>query len=1827
MYTYRKPFYRPATTKESIEYRAKRELFHATRMNTAVGFIGSGVTAGYGRLSYNELVRLLLERTFSLLRDWRDQKEDSDRTHAPHDRDVERLSNSLARQLGQFTGPDSVETVDPKNLRADFIQNVETSTALLEVLNELTEALGKPDALAKEVARLFRSRPLDQFDARLRLMGGVTATGGASLHDQWIRAILGRTVKDDENNDPLNSKNFSKVRGIIADIQSNIPLEPKKTAKETIPAALEAALWNYKLNWDTDTCKQHYDALREDFESINKTYPGFLYVPKTEDDDTDPGATPTMQQVVIGTWTLLTMETRTPQTAAQLKRKFRAIFFSLVHLHDLDDIALGEWPDPIDGAVRGLGLQRLLTVNYDLELERYFRRRFGVFFGPRQRDDGAESVDGDIDAGRGLPQHDEEDREVHFSGMGVRLVRAEMQKTSTSELLDFAIPHDEDMHLYYLHGRAEHPSEMSRERLIVSESDYQRHYLANNQVRRGFDESLRAMFAANTVVFLGLGMQEPDLLRPLRQFVSDDQKWRRSSGGPIVIMNGESEVNDEKRAVKLNVEFGAKALFYKTEIDVKYESGASKKLGVKPLFDLCHEITALISALDEKLEPVGSDGVDAQIDKRKGAVEKFRSAAKQHKEAIDSARQFARTFPELTSLPKLDLLALCPAADKILDATRCSQLLLCYAYLDRVANYIISASLTRFLNSIKPEREVWLKEWRRLPDQRISRFIDWRENKDKGRVKSDGIERCLWIRQRIKHSDGEDETSAWDCRHFRELTLRMQHELHLNTWRNKDNIRYLEFGTAEQEDLGRRILRVSGRRGAGKGALVHALQQGYHYLLDERDGTKPRERYAGAFFADARYSTEFNSVLTSLVRFVAGRTVQARRPLKRATDADVLAEASKAEVEVFGDGTRSRFDKLGFCFDELREKLIEFKEVSDRRRSAENLKHADRLFICLTGIERLFAAAGQAYQAVHGQFFRHLCGPEFRDFPIDLVFVVGGDRPQEISDLKSWVRSTTLAHDGQAAEDAVQLIGFGEAPQPLFPQDDGGAPNNGADAGGTFKQAPATWWHMRSHLPIHRKWIFKNLDHTSRDRTKRTFLELIHLPRKRDDIQLPRKQDDNNYTEVHTLYALLKGNTVIHMWLMHLFQELWTAEVGGARELLAQPQIAPERLVFSLETAATEGEAEVIEQIMNAYREIDEPRRLGKPKSVQPSVLEVHDEIMRHLAFFSVPVERNVLASCPRIIELARRVPAVKKEPWCEKTQGDTERSTSEWLQSFLDTLYRRRMIIRLYPSRPRDEKVSADKMSDTATEPHIRYYLHSRMREHISRQMKFDLFEFGEHSYFNLSLFAAQPKDLPSPRSYDYKFVGDILHRLIRTSREDVKPFFNSKLEQDEPNEAKRKSSWDRRLNKRHQRLMQMDTPFSPGRRIRAAQSLLAGSFSIGVITRFDNPRGLVENIWESDKPFDNYDGWLRSLTNEANAIDETEEAFCEAVQNGMAKARKIKNNGKTEKLRYNCDLIDWHQVPKTTRPFYPNEIAWLYNEQGLCKLVQGRVNEALKLFSQCEDLLRTLRWQFNDPQGVSYSSLRILRLNNALALIENGRSVDAVRTLENMANRTPPTDREDVTLTPAIARGYLGLVYHLQGRLDSADRCYRKAIQTAIKKDVPRATAIFLRHRSDLYRGVGELEKAEELVNRAIYEANSTRQMDIFHLGRISLARIRYSKDRSDVGSALVLLDAAATYAERLGIPKIQVEVDSFRSQILLEKGDLDAAGDCLVKAIATASRFGMNLRKIGAVNNYIRLAAERDDTKLVRRLRRKLTDLTEKFNHQLHSNQVRRLTRIDP
>ena len=95
MWTHERPYRRLLPTKDRIEHHAKAELYRSMNKKRLIAFTGSGVTLPYGRLTWDELSRLLIiEVDYLFWRAWW-PKDSDDRAPDFKQNDARELHQSL----------------------------------------------------------------------------------------------------------------------------------------------------------------------------------------------------------------------------------------------------------------------------------------------------------------------------------------------------------------------------------------------------------------------------------------------------------------------------------------------------------------------------------------------------------------------------------------------------------------------------------------------------------------------------------------------------------------------------------------------------------------------------------------------------------------------------------------------------------------------------------------------------------------------------------------------------------------------------------------------------------------------------------------------------------------------------------------------------------------------------------------------------------------------------------------------------------------------------------------------------------------------------------------------------------------------------------------------------------------------------------------------------------------------------------------------------------------------------------------------------------------------------------------------------------------------------------------------------------------------------------------------------------------------------------------------------------------------------------------------------------------------------------------------------
>lgn len=216
---------------------------------------------------------------------------------------------------------------------------------------------------------------------------------------------------------------------------------------------------------------------------------------------------------------------------------------------DRDDMSsrrslIDESLDPLNHMALKLGCTQYLTLNYDFEIERFFQDRGYRHYAESESGD---SQDMDSQSRSGY-------RTDHRGGV---LVDYDFTRETAADLINFSSDHEEsDASVFHLHGRADQSS-----RLVITESDYRDQYLRGDELSETVEESIRVGFAANPMLFVGTGMSESEVLRPLRQFVTD--KGSAANRSAIVLLAGTNDRHARtKMATTLYLRYGAHAVHF-----------------------------------------------------------------------------------------------------------------------------------------------------------------------------------------------------------------------------------------------------------------------------------------------------------------------------------------------------------------------------------------------------------------------------------------------------------------------------------------------------------------------------------------------------------------------------------------------------------------------------------------------------------------------------------------------------------------------------------------------------------------------------------------------------------------------------------------------------------------------------------------------------------------------------------------------------------------------------------------------------------------------------------------------------------------------------------------------------------------------------------------------------------------------------------------------------------------------------------------------------------------------------------------------------------------
>lgn len=189
--------------------------------------------------------------------------------------------------------------------------------------------------------------------------------------------------------------------------------------------------------------------------------------------------------------------------------------------------------DPIAIMTEDLQIKRFLTTNYDNQFDQYFRAK-GFKEAPITNDtSGTVSDESVIPTGS---------QSLIQDVIGNRAEFIAYEVGAAPFLFGFgADTRDTGHRVVHIHGRAAKRDSW----LVLSERDYRERYAQDGDLSARGNDAMRLVFTANPLLFVGLGMEEPDILRPLRAFTQDVGRLIDRPAIALLPKEASNQIDDE----------------------------------------------------------------------------------------------------------------------------------------------------------------------------------------------------------------------------------------------------------------------------------------------------------------------------------------------------------------------------------------------------------------------------------------------------------------------------------------------------------------------------------------------------------------------------------------------------------------------------------------------------------------------------------------------------------------------------------------------------------------------------------------------------------------------------------------------------------------------------------------------------------------------------------------------------------------------------------------------------------------------------------------------------------------------------------------------------------------------------------------------------------------------------------------------------------------------------------------------------------------------------------------------------------------------------------
>ena len=966
---------------DAIENHAVLSLCRSLAIKKLVAFLGAGVSMAYGRISWQNLVLLLVEKAKSR---WEAHRNSIPTKETAAYRTAERLHKVLV-------------DIDPSN-RQDI--PADRYPMIFEICEKLELALDRlvprspsdADSFRHEATRLTldaegHAREIIESACRGHASWAELESGAKSDRSgraSFWRRLLPKTTFDQNDTPPSST-------GIQSDFHHAFRTSTARALAQQLDATpsttyirplLKRILANTQTS-EADTTASRFLQPTHRFAigSLLQAFPPDRRLAALADANSGDAETPISRDEMI------------PM--------------------DRDPLAI------LHGNV---GVRRFITTNYDKEIEAFLESPTFNEIDPSGNPD---------------RQHAERDLEASLLEWRSHV----FSHDSPGHLVSFAVDNrNNSASVMHLHGRADDHKSM-----VVTETDYQQRYLKDDTRREIVDNAIRLAFSANPIVFVGSNMGEDDIMRPLRQFVSSPLRARDRQLIALIPATRPLQKRLEEKVALLGrygvyaIHFGAVEAshtdggtvmwlpwFWEVKCIVEAELSRLNVLtsptavGFSKLDDerLSAEFKASLKVLTQRLlvcpltpakqysieAPGNLEGIEVNLKRRfsidfevsliNSAIEFVKTHAGPRANRANgtprrSREVYARELHQATNVYKS---AVRGAGDAVLSAFTCARLLKVQRDYDKWRNEWLQPPEmleVRHGMEVPPEIDARLAGMKLNPTMPNGSELE-RAPQDENMAIRPTVETIGPLRVAYRHALQLDDTPTLgdggkQPRFSRFYANAPSETLEELLWALEDNANGNDNRVRIKDIMGRRVFLFLGRDGVGRGHLLASLQSTASdsallrfltAISRERNENKmsrgPTTIWVSAIFCNLSYSQEAMSIFDRIVQVLIESYVEIANKIGRVKPAGFDADLRRLSSD--------RVGMLRFVLEHL-----------DELDNHPEMPLQYRILVVINGINVLFDTDGQPKNGQVKRLFNVLLSKTRAKAPIDLVLLCRDD--------------------------------------------------------------------------------------------------------------------------------------------------------------------------------------------------------------------------------------------------------------------------------------------------------------------------------------------------------------------------------------------------------------------------------------------------------------------------------------------------------------------------------------------------------------------------------------------------------------------------------------------------------------------------------------------------------------------------------------------------------------------------------------------------------------------------------------------------------------------